>query len=163
GRRAAATPPAAPPRRGGTARPGRSAAGRLPGPPGRDAAAGAGGGLRRHVRPSQAVLPLPDLLRLRRHPETGNGPAALQTGVPGGGARPGRRRAAGPPGGRPGVRRDGGSRTGTAAAARAPRGPGAAASRARRVTVTVGAGPGGGLGDVAAADRTQRGGRRPPR
>ena len=34
--------------------------------------------LRRHLRPPQTVLPVPDLLRARRHPQTGHGPAAAQ-------------------------------------------------------------------------------------
>ena len=38
-------------------------------PPGGDAAADAAGGLRRGLRPSPPLLPLPDLLRPRRHPQ----------------------------------------------------------------------------------------------
>ena len=36
----------------------------------RDVADGAGRGLRRHLRPQSSVLPVPDVLRVRRHPET---------------------------------------------------------------------------------------------
>src|SRR5690606_16778868 len=82
--------PAVPPGRGGAARVRRGAPGPFPGPPGRHAAAGPGDRLRRDLRPPQTVLPLPHVLRVRRHPQAGDGPAEVQAGLRGGGSRPGR-------------------------------------------------------------------------
>ena len=56
--------------------------GALPGPPRVDAAAGAAGRLRRDLRHPPALQPLPDLLRPRRHPQAGDGAAALQADLP---------------------------------------------------------------------------------
>ena len=61
--------------------------------------------LRGHVRPPQALLPVPDLLRPRRHPQTRHGPAAAQAGLHRRRAEPRRRRTARPPRGHAGVRR----------------------------------------------------------
>ena len=78
---------------------------RVPGAPRGDAAAGAAGRLRRDVRQPPALQPLPHLLRPRRHPQAGDGAAALQADLPARRVRARRRRAARPPVRRARVRR----------------------------------------------------------
>ena len=104
---------------------------------------GAAGRLRRDVRHPPAQLPVPHLLRPRRHPQEGGGAAALQADLPALRLRPRRRqrprrRAARPPLRRARVRRHRRPEARLGAAHRPPGRPGAAADGAARRRLAVG-------------------------
>ena len=139
----------------------RGLAPRLPRPPGGDPAAGAPGRLRRDLRHPAALQPLPDLLRPRRHPQAGDGAAALQADLPRRRLRARRRRAARPPLRRPRVRRHRRPGAGSRPDARPPGRARAAAPLAARHGLAVGT-PGRRGHRHAAAPARRRAGRRTP-
>ena len=109
-------------------------------PPG-DAADRAGGGLRRDLRQPPPAQPVPHLLRPRRHPQAGDGAAAVQADLPRVGLRADDARAARPPVRGAGVRRHRRPRAGPAADPRPPGRARAAPDLARRGRLAAGPAP----------------------
>ena len=106
---------------------------------------------RRHLRPHPAVCALPDLLRLRGHPQAGRCTGAVQAGLSQGRCRVRRRRAARPPVCRAPARRVRGRRGCVAAAARPPSRAGDAPDGPDRGRLAVGRCGGGTVRDPAGA------------
>jgi len=115
--------------------------------------AGAGRRLRGDVRPPEAMLPLPDVLRARRHPQQRSGAAAVQDGIPRVGHDPVRRRAARSPRRGARVRSHGRRGRGAGPAAGAPRRSGATAAGLGGRPLALGPRVTGGQRHSAAAGR----------